>query len=384
MQLQPADRLSCHICDSSEDENCETSPDASSLCVLHSSDQSCVTTIDLEGNTLRGCSGSLSCVSGDAQSCQHCVGSNCNTDNLRRRQDGQPGQWGQELPLRCQSCNDTTACAASDPTEVTCSDSSEYCITVFNAAGQVQARGCSNVVESSFSAYCDANSDNCRNCNSNGCNNATSTSSYSQCVYCESSSNGDCTAEATKVSNRRHCNGQCMTALKPKNGSNIYEVVRGCLDDKDPEDQELCAAGLDEQCSSCSGDACNVDVLEIDTLSCFVCQGSDDCEDEELAVCPHYSPTDRCYSLYDDEATVIAKGCMSDLDESYIDDNLEYLHFCSGNNCNSYDNMPNPTRCAVCSSQDDENCAVEPSKITAYTTCNTRPNTGCMTRVLSG
>lgn len=343
-----------------------------------------MTTIDLEGNTLRGCSDSLKCIDGTGRNCQLCEGNNCNTVNLRRSEDGQPGQWGQELPLSCQSCNDTSACAASNPTVISCTDSSDYCMTIFNAAGQVQARGCSSVVESSYSDYCDANSDNCRNCNSNGCNNATTTSSYSQCIYCESSINGDCIADADKVSSRRQCNGQCMTALRPKSGTNVYDIVRGCLDDKDPADQELCAAGSDAQCRSCSGDACNVDVLEVDSLSCYVCDGEDGCEEEELAVCLHYSPTDRCYSLYDDTASVTAKGCLSDLDESFVDENLEYLHLCSGNNCNSYDNIPKPNRCAVCSSLEDENCAVEPDEVTDYTTCQKLPNTGCMTRVLSG
>ncbi|KAH8394830.1 hypothetical protein KR222_007608, partial [Zaprionus bogoriensis] len=383
VELQPADRLTCHICDSSKDASCETTPNAAGLCVRHSVDQTCVTTIDLEGNTLRGCGNTLSCASSDTQSCQHCVGANCNTVNLRRREDGQPGLWGQELPLRCLSCNDTAACASSSATEIACSESSEYCMTVFNAAGEVQARGCSNVVESSFSTYCDASTDNCRNCNSNGCNNATSTSSYSQCVYCESSKNRDCIANAAQVTTRRQCNGQCMTALRPQNGSDVYDIVRGCLDDKDPADQETCAAGSDAQCSSCSGDACNVDVLEYDALSCYSCESLDECEDPITAVCTHYSPTDRCYSLYDNTASVVAMGCASDLEEDAIEEKLEYLIYCSGNNCNSFDNVPQPTRCAVCSSEDDENCAVEPGQITQYNICQVLPNTRCMTRVLS-
>lgn len=384
LQLQPAERLSCHICDSSKDANCESLPDASAVCEYHTSDQICVSTLDRFGNTLRGCSATLKCNHYDEQNCERCSGSNCNTGNLRRRQDGQPGGWGQALPLSCLSCNDVTACTASNPTATACSDSSEYCMTVFNAAGQVQVRGCSNEVESSYSAHCDENSNSCHNCNSNGCNNATATSSYSQCIYCDSSVNGDCIADAAQVSSRRQCNGQCMTALKPRNGSNVYDIVRGCLDDKDPADQELCAAGSDEQCHSCSGDACNVHVLEIDSLSCYVCDSTNGCEEEQMAVCLHYSPTNRCYSLYDDTASVTGKGCLSDLDDSFVDKNLQYLHFCSGNNCNSFDNVPKPNRCAVCSSLDDTNCAVEPGKITEYTTCQMLPHTGCMTRVLAG
>ncbi|XP_034108700.1 uncharacterized protein LOC117570904 [Drosophila albomicans] len=383
VNIQPADRLSCHVCNSAEDDNCETSPDASALCVIHRVGQQCVSSLDLNGNTVRGCGDSLSCVSTDSQSCQLCSGENCNTVNLQRRNDGQPGGWGQELPLSCLSCNDTTACAANSIDSVACATNSEYCVTVFSAAGEVQSRGCSDVVEAAFSAYCDANDANCHNCNSNSCNNATSIDSYTQCIYCESSVDSNCIADAQLVTKRRQCNGKCMTAFKPVTGTDGYDLVRGCLDDKDPEDQELCAAGSDNNCVACDGDACNVAEIEVERLSCYVCNDDDSCADPNQAVCLNYSPSDRCYMLFDDTASVTAMGCRSDLDADYIEDNFVSLYFCEGNGCNFFTNIPQPNICKVCSSFDDENCAVDPSRITEYENCNVVPNTGCVTRVLT-
>ncbi|KAH8300340.1 hypothetical protein KR044_013243 [Drosophila immigrans] len=383
--LQPvaADRLSCHVCHSEENANCEVSPDASALCVVHRPGQMCVTRIDVDGFTVRDCGDTLSCESDDPQSCQRCLGENCNTVNLQRRSDGQPGGWGQQLPLSCLSCNDTTACAASSVPALACAGNSEYCMTVLDASGQVQSRGCSNVVETAFSAYCDANDGKCHNCNSNDCNNAATVDSYTQCIYCESSVNSDCIADALLVTRRRQCNGKCMTAMKPVSGTEGYDLVRGCLDDKDPEEQALCVAGSDKNCVACEGDACNVAEIEVDRLSCNVCTDTDDCAEPDQAVCLNYSPTDRCYMLFDRTASVSAMGCRSDLTAYFIEDKLEFLWFCEGNNCNSYANIPKPNTCKVCSSDDDENCAVDPNKITQYDNCNVLPNTGCMTRVLS-
>ncbi|XP_017868180.1 PREDICTED: uncharacterized protein LOC108617050 [Drosophila arizonae] len=383
VQLQPADRLTCHICDSSVDSSCEKSPNAAELCVLHSPDQSCVTTLDEQGNTLRGCGGELDCLSSDSASCQRCTGNNCNTANLARRADGRPGLWGQELPLSCLSCSDAASCASSSLESTVCASKSEYCITVFDASGAVSARGCSDVVEASFSSYCDANSENCHNCNSNGCNSATSLDSYTECVYCEAGQNADCVTNPTAVTARRQCNGQCMSAYRPQNSLGVYELVRGCLDDKEPEDQQLCASGGDKECVACTGNACNTNDLSQSSLSCYACNEDLDCQDPVMAVCLNYSPTDRCYMLFDETASVAALGCQSDLDDKFIDDNLEKLIFCEGNNCNFFDIVPRPNDCAVCSSFDDVNCAVDPTQITRFETCNVLPNTRCMTRVLT-
>ncbi|XP_068147667.1 G surface protein, allelic form 168 [Drosophila tropicalis] len=384
-ELHPIERLSCHVCSSNEDENCEAKPTSSSICLLHTGDQQCLTTIDPEGKTQRGCSASLACSSTNPQNCQACSGSNCNTDNLKRRSDGIPGQWDQELPISCQSCNDTTECAATNLEAIACPSSLEYCVTVFDSAGLVTARGCSNTVESSWSTYCDDNSKNCHNCNSNGCNSATSLSSYTECIYCDAD-NANCESNPSAVVTRRLCNGQCMTALRPKsNGSLFFDPVRNCLDDKSAEDQLKCINGEDKLCSACSGEACNVAVLPEDRLSCYHCSG-DGCESDFVSqTCANYQAEDHCYILYEaTQGDIVQMGCQSSETETFIDDNFSQLFLCSEDNCNNFANQPQAQTCISCDSGDDENCAIDATKIiSSPVTCSQLPHTSCMTRVLT-
>lgn len=301
--------------------------------------------------------------------------------NLKRLEDGQPGLWGQTLPLSCESCNDTAACAS--PTAAACASSTDYCVTVFNAAGAVTAKGCSQVVEQSWSTYCDANSANCHNCNSNDCNSATSLDNYNECIYCDHE-NEDCESNAANVKSRRLCNGQCMTALRKRSGSSmVYDTVRGCLDDKDPADQEACIAGSPSDCVACSGANCNVDELLEERLSCYHCSGSD-CDDPVASECSEYSAEDRCYIRFDyDEGDIQGMGCLSDLEEEYVEENFHSLLFCNTSNCNFFDILPTPTKCIACDSSEDPNCATDPSKITQIGNCGVLPYTSCMMRVTS-
>ncbi|EDW91184.1 uncharacterized protein LOC6530559 [Drosophila yakuba] len=381
--LQPTERLTCQICDSGEDASCEGSPSASALCLLHTADQQCITVIDLLGNTQRGCSASLECESSNPKKCEVCSGADCNTGNLKRLADGQPGLWGQSLPLSCQSCSDATSCAASDLLNTTCSSDSEYCVTVFSANGSVSAKGCSQVVEETWASYCDANDGNCHNCNSNGCNSARSLDSYTECIYCDYE-NEDCATNAANVKSRRLCNGQCFTASRRRSTENfVYDTVRGCLDDKDPEDQATCIAGTDAACIACTGANCNVENIAEVSQSCYKCSGSD-CDDPQASQCSSYSPDDRCYILFDYNADITGMGCLSDLDEEFVEDKFHSLLFCDDNDCNFFDILPVPHQCIVCDSSDDPNCATDPSKITLIGNCGVLPYTSCQTRIISG
>ncbi|XP_030375094.1 G surface protein, allelic form 156 [Scaptodrosophila lebanonensis] len=380
-QLHPADRLACHVCSSSDDASCESVPASTSICLLHLAEQQCVSSIDADGNTQRGCSGSLTCDISDRQHCQFCNGTDCNTDNLKRRADGQPGLWGQTLPLSCQICNSVEDCASNDGRAV-CLESTEYCMTVFDGTGVVQARGCSNEIEEAHSAYCDANPGSCHNCNSQDCNGATSLSAYEECIYCDSVRNPNCAQNPSAVTERRQCNRQCMTAWRPRSGENIspiYDTVRSCLDDKDPADQASCSAGNDLECRACTGAACNTEQLPESTLSCYSCEG-DACMEPSIAECQHNSPADKCYILFDTEADVKSMGCYSDLDASFVETNIHLLLFCdSGNNCNFFDIIPESKTCRVCNSIADENCAVDPALVQQTDTCTLAPHTNCVT-----
>lgn len=374
----PSNRLTCQVCSSATSDSCETSPNSPQNCLLYSRDDKCVSSIDTSGNTVRGCSSQVTCDTSDSANCQVCEGSNCNVANLKRKSDGKPGQW-QSLPLSCLACNNLEDCKAGH-TQQTCLEQ-EYCMTVFNSNGEVVRRGCSDAVEQDQGSYCDLNSENCFNCNSNLCNVAQSLGDYIDCVYCDSESNPDCALNPSDVGKRRKCKSNCMTALYPVVNSSVYEVVRTCLDDKDLDDQSVCLDGSSTECKACSGSACNTDMLPENRLSCYSCQG-DNCEDAQTAQCLKYKPDDQCFMLYDKMSDIIQMGCVSDLEDSFVSSNMHRLYMCSsGNNCNSYENAPTLTMCAVCNSKEDPDCASNPQNVPNVIQCTDLPNTQCYTRV---
>lgn len=337
--------------------------------------------VDVNGNTVRGCSSQVSCSASDVTNCEECEGDSCNVANLKRKSDGKPGQW-QSLPLTCLSCSSLEDCAANS-SEEKCSNT-EYCMTVFDTNGKVVRRGCSDAVEKEQGSYCDSNSSNCFNCNSNLCNKANSLSNYNECVYCDSETNPDCALNPYVVGNRRKCNGDCMTALYPVANSSSYELVRSCLDDKDVADQTACSNGSSDECKSCSGPACNTHKLPENRLSCYQCQGND-CEEAIKGECLKYKKDDQCFILFNNISDIVQMGCVSDLDDNFVTNNLHLLYVCnSGDNCNGYENIPKPTLCASCNSNNDEDCASLPENIPSMVTCSALPNTQCFTKINKG
>lgn len=380
-QSYPRNRLSCHVCTSSISAECETKPDASQACLLYSPNDNCISSVDFNGITIRGCSSQLSCNTSDSIICQECQGDNCNVANLKRKADGKPGQW-QSLPLTCLSCNNLEDCKFGSSQQV-CSDL-EYCMTIFNNNGEVVKRGCSDGVENDQGSYCDLNSSNCLNCNSNLCNKAGSISSYIDCIYCDSKTSPDCALNPSVVESRRKCLGGCMTALYPSASNSLFDLVRTCLDDKDADDQTACSSGTSTQCKSCSTDVCNTQKLPENRLSCNHCRG-ENCEDAQPSECSKYRPNDQCFILFNNLSDIVHMGCTSDLGDDFVSNNLHLLYICgSEDNCNSYDNIPKPTLCAVCNSNDDEDCASNPRNVPNVATCSALPNTQCYTKLLKG
>lgn len=352
-------------------------PDSSEVCLRYIPNDSCVTIIDDNGFTVRGCSSQIPCDESDPTNCQKCDGNDCNTVNLMRKSDAKPGVW-QNLPLTCLTCSNVDECKTGYSQEIC--NGKEHCMTVFNNNGEVIKRGCSGSVEEEQGPYCDVNHENCFNCNSNLCNNATSLFEYNDCIYCDSESNNKCALNPEVVARRRKCNGACMTALYPIANSSVYGVVRSCLDDKDISDQDVCASGLDSECKSCSGSACNVEIIPESRLSCYACIG-ENCVDANVGYCPKYKPKDQCFILFDDKSDVVQMGCVSDLDDSFVSNNIHRLYTCNSNNCNGYENIPKTTMCAECNSNDDPDCALMPQNVPSITQCTSRPNTQCYTKI---
>ncbi|XP_075154733.1 uncharacterized protein LOC142228233 [Haematobia irritans] len=377
-QIYPSDRATCHICSSEDYDACEFSPNSPEICLKYDTNEKCVTTINKDGFTIRGCHSQLTCDSSDPSSCHVCEGNDCNTINLKRKSDGKPGQW-QSLPLTCFTCTSVDDCKSRN-TPLTC-NGNDYCMTVFNSDGEVVTRGCSSDVEQDQGSFCDMNSGNCFNCNSNLCNSASALNDYNDCVYCDSETNSNCALNPEVVKTRRKCNGNCMTALYSAANNSIYEVVRSCLDDKDEPDQNICSSGSSNECKACSGPSCNIEILPENRLSCYSCTG-ESCVDPEPSVCLRYKSDDQCFMLFDDRSDLIKMGCVSDLEDSFVSNNIHRLYMCSSeNNCNSFENIPKATMCAVCNSNDDPDCASLPQNIPSLTQCTVLPNTQCYTKV---
>lgn len=374
--MYPSDRITCHTCSNSE--QCDTSPNHSEACLFYKPGETCVSAIDNNGNTVRGCSSEVICDPSDSANCQQCIGNSCNVVNLKRKSDGKPGQW-QSLPLSCSACSNIEDCKVSTRQE-TCSNEG-YCMTVLDSKGEIMTRGCSNTVETTQASYCDSNSDKCFNCNSNLCNRAFSLSDVVDCIYCDSETNSDCALNPSAVGRRRKCNGSCMTALRPRANSSVYDLTRSCLDDKEIADQEICSSGSSAECKACSENDCNTALLPEARLSCYSCLG-DDCEDPQTLACANYKPDDSCFMLFDAASDIVQMGCISDLEDDFVASNINNLYMCStGDNCNSFDNMPSSHICAECSSDDDEDCAVSPASVPGVSECSALPNTQCFTKV---
>ncbi|XP_049306648.1 uncharacterized protein LOC105222439 [Bactrocera dorsalis] len=376
--IYPANRLSCHQCSSEGSSQCESKPDDAYLCLKYSESQQCVSTIDDSGYTVRGCSLEVACGS---DVCESCSGDDCNVSNIKRKLSGRPGQW-QELPLTCKVCEGKSDCAGT-PTELVCTGTNDYCMTVFDEDDSVLARGCSSGIEAEHGTYCDVNADKCQNCNSNNCNTVSALTDYIDCIYCDSATNANCVSHPENVSEWRKCNTYCMTALRPRKASpEIFDLSRSCLDDKEAADQLICREGSSD-CVACQGAACNTAVLPANRRSCYTCEG-EDCVTPETAACTAYTENEQCYVLFDDLSDVQRMGCVSDLDSAYIAENEHLLLRCSdGDNCNSFESFPKPITCYQCDSEDDESCASAPSAIQTLATCAALPNVDCYTRVIA-
>ncbi|XP_037949168.1 uncharacterized protein LOC119680432 [Teleopsis dalmanni] len=379
LEIFPEDRRSCHICNSATDDNCEVAPKSEQICLKYSQEEKCISLLNENGDTERGCSSELSCDSTDSMTCQICTANDCNLSNLKRKSDGKPGKW-QDLPLTCKICDGVSDCLNPFDNSAKCTGT-EYCMTVFNEEGFVVKRGCSESVENEYGSFCDANSQNCHNCNSNHCNIATSLTDYISCVYCDSESNTNCVLDPETVKTKRVCYKHCMTALYPRANSSSYALVRSCLDDKDDKDTSICYQS-GQQCSTCYLENCNTNILPEDRLSCYTCTGAN-CEDPGKALCSSYKVNDQCYMLFNSNSDIVQMGCVSDQPDSFLTDNVLSLFVCNDANCNSFDNIPKSKLCVVCDSLDDPRCATNPDDIPLVETCSALPTTQCFTRVLS-
>lgn len=379
--VYPADWPSCLRCDSSNDDNCETTPaDYASYCPSYAAGEGCVTSLE-KGRTRRGCQSELSCDVNQPSSCRNCSGQNCNTINLAAAYVGEPGKW-QDLPLSCHVCLDEASCASVSATPTKCEgNQKQLCTTVFNANGQVSARGCSDSVQAQHAAYCEANAEKCPQCKSNGCNTATSLESYVECYFCDADEDASCAWQ--KPTSTRLCQDQCMIGLYPRSSAwdSALLPTRGCLDDLEQADRELCAAGNHANCTASSGALSNGGDIIASPQECYVCT-TQDCEDIATAKCVAYRKQDQCYTAFD-ENNLIAMGCGSDFETQVLQELVaqKRISLCEGQNCNNPNSFPQPTSCLQCSSRNDTRCASNPNQLLTTGICQTLPYTQCVTQI---
>lgn len=381
--VYPTDRTSCHICSSDTNGNCESAPNSLSVCPVYAAGDSCVTNLR-GGVTYRDCGSSLSCEP-NSKTCVICHGNGCNVADLSGLSDNNHGWW-QDLPLTCLSC-DGAACQESSISSERCADNNEQdCITVFDESNVVVRRGCEDVIEqdAKLASYCSANSAKCPLCKSNDCNNATAITQYNSCIYCDSNKSKSCLWEPTSTAHkRRQCQGECMTALfgSPEAG---LDLVRTCLDDKEPQDQLICSSGKDDHCVSCSGEACNVQTLPAERLSCYHCEDAS-CEQPESKQCDIYKPNDSCFIWFDETNSIRQSGCLSSFRNQDLESVIETkrISVCQGDNCNTFTDLQHVT-CAVCDSREDPTCATTPLAVDSFKTCSQLPHTHCVTKLENG
>ncbi|XP_055387107.1 uncharacterized protein LOC129615760 [Condylostylus longicornis] len=393
--IMPKDRHSCMVCDSTNDENCHDKPEKDELCFNYIKDDICVSKY-IDGKTKRGCSADIeSCKDLDNKSCKLCLGKNCNKQNLKSilRDDKNIGIW-QDLPLKCKLCKSETECASSEKitTEV-CKNNNDECVTIFNKNDKVEYRGCSSILsetnDRAKKIYCDTTPELCPLCKSNECNIANSKKEYVKCHYCGWPDSTSCNADI-KEQNKfptRECHKSCMTAAYKKfedPADIVYNVVRTCLDDKEPQQQNDCKSNNDEYCKSCDGDNCNSKILFENWANCFTCENSEQCKGPLSKQCESYQKIERCYYLFNNDKEAIKGGCLSDISKDiirgWISDNK--ISFCDGSDCNK--NLPTDQKCVKCNSKEDEKCATEPGSYKEKLETCSIPNSNCYMKLEDG
>ncbi|XP_067631910.1 uncharacterized protein [Eurosta solidaginis] len=386
LDVFPANRWTCQQCNSEDDPLCATAPNNNKVCPMYNERETCITTYK-NGVTIRGCASSLECEdSSDNSTCRSCNTRGCNTINLDRIQSqGRPGRW-QDVPITCGTCEGEQNCDGIGNYRVCTGNLYQSCMTIFNEAGKVIQRGCSDALEEAYYSLCETNPGNCLRCNSNGCNNATQLTDYIDCLYCDDTNrSGNCVENVNEVRKTRKCNKYCMTALYAKFDelNPAYGITRSCFDDMDLDDREACAAGTMEHCQVCDNEKCNMQLIPSTRLSCMACEAGD-CENPKPTTCATYRADDQCYMQFDEDGSVYAMGCRSEFSnaDAYNQLSQKRVLFCSGNDCNTNNSIPETQTCIICSSRTDIKCAINPAELNSTTLCARRPYTDCYTRVL--
>lgn len=358
-------KTSCFKCNSADDADC--SEIASLKNYETECEAECVTKLDDEGYTVRGCIEDFpefdkeNCKSSDR--CQVCTDKNCNNAILPENE-----------VLRCFQCegSDSACLEATMPSMMKACRKyvpGDGCYVLAENATWI-VRGClSDLTEE---ALCDGL---CLDCNEDGCNDQPVLKQNS--LVCVSCKGADC--QGQKEGKR------CTEKIILGREDSCYQyddgqiVQKGCLSDlmldEESEVKESCETWDEETCKLCNYDACNGEYhycVSCDSSKDPECAGRIGTVSEALRKDCDVS---RCVSRYKDNTTVI-KGCASATEP--CEKNDPYCSECEGNLCN---NIPFPADrilCHQCSGCDDVT-AVESAICSKY-----NPEESCFTRLIDG
>lgn len=337
----------CFECDSSTDENCDSTPLESAVdCPLEINFSGCFHRFDGQ-NTQRGCIINLdeelrpTCES-DSNECKKCIDNECNSR------------------LYFQRCITDNMKVDNAPKESKlCKRYSDECF--IHLKNDIVRRGCkSDIIEApdigiDLKTDC-KNSTICELCSKrNNCNDRKVTNEL--CIACESDTEDFC-ASAPEMLDPK----ECPLALKKQGCYLIQEtaerVQRGCLAHMNAIDRSKCISG-NGTCKICVGDKCNQKTTFQTCYACTSVADGDKClSSPQLShkiTCSRY--LGHCYTMVTNGLT--ARGCTGDMTVPTIETcnrNPENCKHCSGNEpCN--DKTVNAITCVHCDSSFDATCA---------------------------
>ena len=162
-------------------------------------------------------------------------------------------------------------------------------------------------------------------------------------------------------------------------------MVRDCASNIPTSSQCSSINSGQTDCLTCVGDLCNAVLFPTNNrLQCKTCQGAAECDLvlSESSLCPIYSSTERCVSVFDRTVDqVVERGCASSLSRQSVAtcavDGPNCVQ-CAFNDCNVETSKGKTFHCYECDSTTDPLCILKP---TSLTTCAT---SGCFSTLLEG
>lgn len=337
IESSPTQKFHCVSCDSQEDMNCISNPNATAT--IGCTTNECFSQVLSSGQKiLRGCGVVQQC---NTSTCQSCTGERCNS---------------QVFPANRHSCLHCVGdqCALGPLQAKFCliyNQQDTSCITIYGAESEMIYRDCYVDAASETRAVCDENDISCTKCSGRNCNNDMSRRG-SKCFKCDGI---ECFG-AAEPSNSIDCLTRgCYVGLGSNGGTK-----RDCL--SAITDSSKCVTNDTSvgDCLKCNDDYCNAIAFPIrNRLICKECLG-ESCEGNSLSdkYCERLHQDERCVSVFNAAGGILERGCSSTVQSSSIcaSSTGSNCMKCSFNYCNTQRSLLERYQCATCDSREDPSC----------------------------